>query len=186
MAGDQVNFTSLRIRLRFTLSDETPIKTHMQNLISADSIWVARSGENYPGPAVPPRITISYNPSFPPFSGAAGTVATDEIVTSYIHTLANIYAVVRTFRFTRYPDGQPTLVKAYHANPTDADEITNDQIKDFIKFVPTPNIADSNFTYGSGTPWQAMITYFSNRESGVFSYCHGNFPPPCHGSRGRR
>lgn len=190
MAGEIVSFATLLQKLKFTSTEESNVRNHMQSLISADSIWVGRSAQNYPGTPVAARISISYSPSLPPFGASTGTVATDEIVTSYIRTLANTYAVVRTFRFYRAGDGLQSLVKAYYPNPTDAEDLTDAEIKQFVNFnAVTPDyIGDSNFQFpaGAGTPWHAMITYFSNREKETFQYCHGNFPPPCHGSRGRR
>lgn len=188
MAGEIISFATLLQKLKFTQSN---VQSHMQGLITADSIDVGRSGENYPGPTVPPRISISYSPALPPFGSNQGDVTLDEVVTAYIRTLTNTYVVVRTFRFRRAGDGAEYTKKAYLADPMSIEDLTDSELQQFVKFnglTPT-YIADSNFQFdaNASTPWEAMITYFSNREYGtVFNFCHGNFPPPCHGSRGRR
>lgn len=184
MAGEIFNRATFRQMLRF---DAPGIQTWSQSLVTADANDVSYSAQTNGGV---PRIKLTHTfpdpEAVPPVPGT-GTSATDESARSYLLALANAFVLVRSFRQTRQGDGLVTIVRAYHANTANTSPITQAQLDVYIRIPPTPNyIGTGNLYFSSAAPWGQMQNDFAQRIDLDYTYCHGNFPPPCHGSRGRR
>ena len=184
MSGLQFNRATFRLYLRF---DGPSIQSWSQSLVTADGNDVSYSAQTNGGV---PRIKLAHSYPDPDTVApvpARGAVATDEAARAYLLALANAYVLIRSFRQTRQGDGLVTIVRAYHANVANTSPITQAQLDAYIRIPPTPNyISIGNLFFSSTYPWNQMQNDFAQRIDLEWTYCHGNFPPPCHGSRGRR
>lgn len=186
MVGEVFNKTTLLQKLRFNAAT---VKAQSEAIISADANDVAYSAQKNAGVA---RIKLSH--VYPDPYGIVSSPtsnqnnpATDESARAYLLALVNAYVLIRSFRQTRDGDGLVTIVKAYHANVASTSPITQAQLDPYIRIPATPAfIGDASLYFSSSDPWNQMVNAFSAREDLSYTYCHGNFPPPCHGSRGRR
>lgn len=186
MVGEVFNKTTLLQKLRF---NGPTIKSQAEAIISADANDVSYSAQKNGGVA---RIKLSHTYPDPlgiasnPTSNQSNS-ATDESARAFLLALVNAYVLIRSFRQTRDGDGLVTIVKAYHADVSNTSLITQAQLDPYIRIPETPAyIGDTTLFFSSSDPWNQMINAFSTREDLSYTYCHGNFPPPCHGSRGRR
>lgn len=184
MAGEQFNKVTFRQILKF---DTPSVQAWSQSIVNADSTDVAHSAETNAGV---PRIKLTHtfpNPDTVAPAPQPGDRATDESARAYLLGLVNAFVLVRTFKKILKDTGDVTLVRAYHANVANTSPILQSQLDAYIRIPPTPNkIGVGGIFFSSSNPWGQMLNDFGNRIDLEFTYCHGNYPPPCHGSRGRR
>lgn len=189
MVGEVFNKTTLLQKLRFNAAT---VKTQSEAIISADANDVAYSAQKNAGVAriklshvYPDPFSVVPDPSIYPSNQS--NAATDESARAYLLGLVNAFVLIRSFKQTRDGDGLITIVKAYHANVANTSYINQAQLDPYIRIPVTPAlIGDASLIFSSADPWNQMINAFSARVDTEYTYCHGNFPPPCHGSRGRR
>ncbi len=184
MAGEQFNKVTFRQMLRF---DAPTIQNFSQALVTADGNDVSYSAQTNGGV---PRIKLSHgfpSPDAVPSVPVTGNKATVKSAEDYLLALANAFVLVRSFRQTRQGDGLVTIVRAYHSDVSKTSQINISQLLQYIQLPAKSTIIGSSYiNFKFAAPWSQMQNDFAVKIDDSWTYCHGNFPPPCHGSRGRR